>query len=640
MRIPLSGDDFKKYNNHLSTLKVTQQASPNMTVKVSPGGFWFNNETFVDFAGGSSKTITVPTSGTKFVIVGLSKSANIELIDGVAEVYPKVPKIQYGILPLAIVLVKPNTKILTEENIFDVRQVFQAPNFTSDHWEIKGRDEEDSHPIEAITGLKNALDERITVANLGNYLMDKADINGTPSNEFILNNDENQLPIDWAGITIERGTEDNVTLMWDEISDRWVIDQDLAIDGKDNGLVFQSPENGLFKLHINDLKALTLTDLSTGTEVAIGGSGNGSGEVKLDNQDTAGYLADKIDTNFLQIDSVNSKVTLNPTFIYKVVLNSSDTTPDYIENKLDANTLVVDPVANTIGVKSGSFEPAGAVATHESTFDHTNIGKVNLSSTDLTAGYLVDKVDSTIFEVNASNKLAVKADKLKEAVTIHESTFNHGAIGKVFLNALDTTADFIGNKLFVDNFEVIDVAGESKVAIRADQFEDFGAITTHESTYNHGNIGKVLLNAFDSTAGYLFSKFDTNNFDVLNNKVVIKDGLFEPAGTITTHESTFNHANIGKVMINSADTADYLPSKFSTKNFETANGKIQLLPAMFDTNTLTYNTTTQVVSVKNTISSDFEITDPTKGVILAAPNGKKFRLTVDDTGIITTTEVI
>lgn len=55
---------------------------------------------------------------------------------------------------------------------------------------------------------------------------------------------------------------------------------------------------------------------------------------------------------------------------------------------------------------------------------------------------------------------------------------------------------------------------------------------------------------------------------------------------------------------------------------------------------LCYLTNTGVVERVGSVgSSDIEITDATKGVILRAPDGGRWRLTIDSTGILNTTRL-
>lgn len=89
-----------------------------MTVKITPGGYWFNDSSYVDFPGGVTPPITAPQSGAKFVIVGLSKAGTITLIDGQPSANPTLPKLTSNTMPLAAILVRSNTTMITEENIF------------------------------------------------------------------------------------------------------------------------------------------------------------------------------------------------------------------------------------------------------------------------------------------------------------------------------------------------------------------------------------------------------------------------------------------------------------------------------------------------------------------------------------------
>lgn len=255
MNIPPYGDTLKKLNAHMNTLKVSAQAQPNMTVRVSAGSYWFNNKTFVDFYGGNSKMIVSSQSGTKFVIIGLSKQGSIKIIDGVPSSNPVLPELEPGTMPLAAVVVRPGAVAITEDNIFDVRQVFQSPNFITTHENIEGRDVKDAHPISAITGLQNLLDEKVEKSELNSRLDAKSELDGTTSATFTLNTDENGNPMDRAAFAIKRGLEPEVALVWNETDNQWEIDQDLVITDDTKGFVMTSPDGSRWKVTIDDTGA-------------------------------------------------------------------------------------------------------------------------------------------------------------------------------------------------------------------------------------------------------------------------------------------------------------------------------------------------------------------------------------------------
>lgn len=50
-------------------------------------------------------------------------------------------------------------------------------------------------------------------------------------------------------------------------------------------------------------------------------------------------------------------------------------------------------------------------------------------------------------------------------------------------------------------------------------------------------------------------------------------------------------------------------------------------------------TTANQIKPSNLISTDFEITTPEKGYILSSPNGNRFRITIDDEGILKITNI-
>ena len=69
MNVPPYGNDLKNAFAHFGVLRVTAQDPPNMTVKISPGGFWYYVSTgpvYVEFAGGDSPIITTSYSSDRY----------------------------------------------------------------------------------------------------------------------------------------------------------------------------------------------------------------------------------------------------------------------------------------------------------------------------------------------------------------------------------------------------------------------------------------------------------------------------------------------------------------------------------------------------------------------------------------------
>ena len=81
-------------------------------------------------------------------------------------------------------------------------------------------------------------------------------------NIIVLNADETGVPSQDAGITIERGTSADKSLLWDETNDRWTVGTDTFVAN-----VFQGSLSG---------NATTATTLQTGRTITLSGDVSGS----------------------------------------------------------------------------------------------------------------------------------------------------------------------------------------------------------------------------------------------------------------------------------------------------------------------------------------------------------------------------
>ena len=230
MNLPPYGDDSKRNFAHFGTLKVSSQDIPNMTIKISPGGFWYYTSTgpiYVEFAGGNSPTITKPGTNAKWVIIALNSSAQIVLIDGSISAHPQVPTIPRGRVILAAVYVQSSTTEITNDMIFDTRALFAQ--FPTDHRDLAGTTETGSHPVSSISGLQTILDDLVTEEDLTTGLATKANQTGTNESSFILNEDFLGTPASDVSLMVERGSESNVGIKWNETLDQWQVTSDGSI---------------------------------------------------------------------------------------------------------------------------------------------------------------------------------------------------------------------------------------------------------------------------------------------------------------------------------------------------------------------------------------------------------------------------
>lgn len=152
MNIPPYGDTFKRALLQLGTLKVKAQDTPNLTVKISAGGFWYytnTGATFIEYAGGNSSAITAPGTNSKFVIISINSSGSIVNIDGTSGVSPVLPAIVKGRFPLAAVHINFTDTSITEDMIFDLRPVFEMS--VRDHSDLLALTATGSHPATAVS---------------------------------------------------------------------------------------------------------------------------------------------------------------------------------------------------------------------------------------------------------------------------------------------------------------------------------------------------------------------------------------------------------------------------------------------------------------------------------------------------------
>lgn len=222
MNIPLYGDEYRKLFGNMATLHPSAQDSPNMTVKISAGGFWsFLNgiASYVEYVGGSSPVIVAPTGNAKWVVVTLNSAGMVVNINGAESATPVLPAIPNNRYPIALVYAQSGDTKLTNEYIFDARPIFANP--VRSHLDLTDKTVEGAHPTSAITGLDAIIATIATLTDLTNGLADKADVGGTPELAFKLNQDHTGIPGSDVYLEVERGSSTNVSIRWNETFGLW-----------------------------------------------------------------------------------------------------------------------------------------------------------------------------------------------------------------------------------------------------------------------------------------------------------------------------------------------------------------------------------------------------------------------------------
>lgn len=222
MNIPLYGDEYRKLFGNLATLHPSAQDEPDMTVKISAGGFWSYADgvaAYVEYVGGSSPAISAPAGNAKWVIVTLNGSGMVVLVNGESGVSPTLPVLPRNRYPIALVYVQAADVKLTDAAIFDARPIFS--DTVRSHRDLADKTAVGSHTIAAITDLTEALSTMATRADLTDFLADKADVGGTPATVFKLNQAQTGTPGTDVFLQVERGDSTNVSVMWNEATEQW-----------------------------------------------------------------------------------------------------------------------------------------------------------------------------------------------------------------------------------------------------------------------------------------------------------------------------------------------------------------------------------------------------------------------------------
>ena len=227
MNKPIKGDGFRRGQYAHVMFQASANDVPDMRIKVNEGSFWVNNKQLVEFNGGQSPVIEAPLSGAKWVLVAINKLGKIVLYNGHAVPNnPDAPYIDKNVLPIAFVYIKSSTKVITNDMIYDARPLYAAGGYPEQHNLLDGRDAEDCHPIQSITGLQEALDNRLTLEDADQRFYQKADSDGTTEANFVLNKDDNGTPVEYCGIRVNRGAQPQVGLRYNEDVDQWQYTND------------------------------------------------------------------------------------------------------------------------------------------------------------------------------------------------------------------------------------------------------------------------------------------------------------------------------------------------------------------------------------------------------------------------------
>ncbi len=236
MNVPPKGNAAFRLGAYFETLKVSQQPVPNLTVRIAEGAFWAGGTTLVEFSGGNTAVMVAPGAGLAvWVLVALTANGSVQLVYGVpaATNSPPAPAVPAGYIPLAFVYLTNGMTAVTNDMIFDERPlwVMQTSFVPLAGATMTGPLILNANPTAAMgAATKQYVDTQDalhpTFTDLNNGLLSKADIDGTPSDTFVLNSDWVGAPSTNVFFGVDRGSQPNTYLRWNEGTDLWELTND------------------------------------------------------------------------------------------------------------------------------------------------------------------------------------------------------------------------------------------------------------------------------------------------------------------------------------------------------------------------------------------------------------------------------
>jgi len=442
---PPKGDEYRRGNFAGMMFQPSANDTPDMTIRIKQGSFWINNEKFIEYAGGVSPKIEVPSSGAKWVLVALNKTGKCVIVNGLPRANnPEPPTLSQNMLPLAFVYVKSSTTVITNDMVYDARPEFVVGGYPIHHNDLQNRNKDNAHSIEAITGLREELDEKITSEDAKNLIRNKADYNGTVSSSFTLNADDSGVPVEHCGIYVNRGALPKVGIKYNEDLDEWQYSNDgtnwLSWNDGVNTPNASATEFGVVKLSadpsdepiavgINDPRYLSIDEKVTKNDLR---------NIYITREEVLNRLEDKMD-----VEGTYSKDDINNIFVTKSSLSNSmlDT---YTRGQIDS-FLQVKANAAQVYTKADVDNALQNYYTKAETDDLFNSLDLSaLKDFNINNYYVKSETDSLLQSVVTNtytrNVLDAKLDTKANAVDVHTELDNKANVSDVY------TKDYIDNQ--------------------------------------------------------------------------------------------------------------------------------------------------------------------------------------------------
>jgi hypothetical protein len=221
--------NLRRFNSENMMGLVTAKNIPAMSVQIAPISFWTTSGKYVEYEGGTSPDIQPQTMMARWTVVCLLEVNNncyVKVVNGTASTSPELPSIPKNYLPLAAIYLNNGISVITNDIIYDVRNFVSMNNNTMLHANLLEPNQPNMHTIDAITGLRDELTNKLNAADLDSMLTNKADLDGTANSSWTLNKDNAGISTEDASIIVNRGSEPAVSIKWNEELLQWQFTND------------------------------------------------------------------------------------------------------------------------------------------------------------------------------------------------------------------------------------------------------------------------------------------------------------------------------------------------------------------------------------------------------------------------------